>query len=357
MNLNNASGHPEIYAQIVSSLTSGVLATDAEGVIITANGAASLHLNVDPHHLASGQRLDQIPDASIPLLKLMDELRERKETVSRREVTINKPDGATVLGITASPLQGSEAFNGVIFLFLDITELRRLEKTAELNRQLAQIGELTAGVVHELRNPLSVVSGMAELLMRKSAEPDPVYTKAKTILAEAGQMEQLVSQFLSFAKPFTLKPEPCSPAEIVSRSLTLATPIAEKCGVTITCFGQDDLPEILADASKLAQALSNILRNAVEVSPSGKRVFFRATSVAGDIVFRVEDEGPGIHVEDGEDLFSAFFTKKAGGTGLGLSIVHRIITAHGGSITYGNIPDSGAYFEVVLPREIPAAAG
>lgn len=353
--MKNTSSHPAIYEQIVSSLSSGVLAVDAQGLVITANHAASVHLNVSPEFLAPGERLDAIPDASLPLMRLMDEMRDHLETVSRREVSVTAAEGTTVLGITASPLRGEEEFNGVIFLFLDITELRRLEKTAELNRQLAQIGELTAGVVHELRNPLSVISGMAELLMRKSVENDPVHNKSKTILTEAGQMEQLVSQFLSFAKPFSLKPEACIPQLIIDRSLTLAAPIAEECGVALESVTQDGLPEILADAPKLAQALSNILRNAVEVSPAGKRVLFR-TELAGDFIqFRVEDEGPGIHIEQGDDLFSAFFTKKTGGTGLGLSIVHRIITAHGGTITYGNMPDSGAWFEVLLPRDLPAS--
>lgn len=353
--MNSTSSHPAIYEQIVSSLSSGVLAVDAQGLVITANHAASVHLNVSAEYLAPGERLDAIPDASLPLMRLMDELRDHRETVSRREVTVTTPEGTTVLGITASPLQGEAEFNGVIFLFLDITELRRLEKTAELNRQLAQIGELTAGVVHELRNPLSVISGMAELLMRKSEENDPVNSKARTILTEAGQMEQLVSQFLSFAKPFSLKPEACNPQVIIDRSIALATPVAEQFRVTLEWDTQEGLPEILADPAKLSQALSNILRNAVEVSAAGKRVVLR-TALAGDsIVFRVEDEGPGIHIEEGDDLFSAFFTKKAGGTGLGLSIVHRIVTAHRGTITYGNIPNSGAWFEVLLPRDLTAS--
>jgi len=353
--MSEASSHPAIFEQIVSSLSSGVLAVDAQGLVITANKAAAVHLNVAAEFLAPGQRLDAIPDASLPLMRLMDELRDHLETVSRREVTVTTAEGTTVLGITASPLQGAQEFNGVIFLFLDITELRRLEKMAELNRQLAQIGELTAGVVHELRNPLSVISGMAELLIRKSVADDPVHSKARTILTEAGQMEQLVSQFLSFAKPFSLKPEACLPQTIIERSIALASPVAEQYRIALDCVTQDDLPEILADASKLAQALSNILRNAVEVSPAGKRVTFR-TSLAGDfILFRVEDEGPGIHLEEGDDLFSAFFTKKAGGTGLGLSIVHRIITAHGGTISYGNLPESGAFFEVLVPRDLTAS--
>lgn len=356
MLMPESSSHPAIYEQIVSSLASGVLAADADGIIITANAAASKHLNVASESLKPGMPLSAIPEASIPLIRLMDELRAHRETLSRREITLTTPEGMTVLGITVSPLQGPADFNGGIFLFLDITELRRLEKTAELNRQLAQIGELTAGVVHELRNPLSVISGMAELLIRKSVDDDPVHTKACTILSEAAQMEQLVSQFLSFARPFSLKPEPCSPAAVAERSVALATPVAETCKITLCCSVEAGLPEILGDLPKLAQAFSNILRNAVEVSPPGKVVNFSAAVSGEHIVFRIEDEGPGIHLEPGDDLFSAFFSKKAGGTGLGLSIVHRIISAHGGTITYGNNAEAGAYFEVLLPREAPAGS-
>lgn len=350
--MEQQTAHPAIFEQIVSSLASGVLAVDATGRILVANEAAARHLDVAPDCLTPGAALDDIPGAAEPLRRLLDELARHHAVVSRREATLSAPEGNKVLGISASPLQGPAAFNGVIFLFMDITELRRLERTAELNRQLAQIGELTAGVVHELRNPLSVISGMAELLLRKSVEQDPVHAKASTILAEAGQMEQLVSQFLSFAKPFELKPGPCMLADILERSRVLCAPLAEQSGVALHVEASGETPPLLADVSKMAQALSNILRNAVEVSPRGGRVDFGGRAEADQVIFRVDDEGPGIHLEAGDDLFSAFFTKKAGGTGLGLSIVHRIVTAHRGTITYGNNESGGAWFEVTIPRDL-----
>lgn len=345
--------HPEIYGQIVSSLSSGVIAVDAGGVIITANPAASRHLNLPGGELSSGISLNTLPDVAPPLMRLMEELQTGQHGVSRREVTIPSPDGDKVLGVSASLLQGPEAFNGAIFLFIDLTELRRLEKTAELNKQLAQIGELTAGVVHELRNPLSVIAGMAELLMRKSDDSDGVHRKAETILAEAGQMEQLVSQFLNFAKPFELKQALHSPMDVVERSVELAAPVAAHRGIELLVETRSGLPEILIDTPKMAQALSNILRNAVEISPQGATVRFGTQHVGDQIVFRIDDQGPGIHVGPEDDLFSAFFTKKEGGTGLGLSIVHRIVTAHEGTITYGNGERGGAWFEVHLPLNSP----
>lgn len=347
------SQHPAIFEQIVSSLSSGVIAVDASGAVITANLAASRHLDLAGTELAPGTRLDTLPGVAPPLVRLVQELREARHGVSRREVTISTPDGDRILGVTASLLQGPDEFNGAIFLFIDLTELRRLEKTAELNKQLAQIGELTAGVVHELRNPLSVIAGMAELILRKCADGDAYHGKAQTIFSEAGHMEQLISQFLSFAKPFELRQALCPPMEVVERSVELAAPLAAHRQVELLVETRSGLPEILVDSSKMAQALSNILRNAVEVSAPGAGVRFQTRHIGDRIVFRIEDRGPGIHVGENDDLFSAFFSKKEGGTGLGLSIVHRIVTAHEGAVTYGNVGDGGAWFEVSLPLNSP----
>lgn len=346
----------ELYEQILSSLSSGVLAVDAQGSVVTANPAAAHHLNVAADSLYPGQRLDAVPGAATSLLPLLEELRARERTVSRREVAVTTPEGQKVLGVTASPLQGEAGFHGAIFLFIDLTELRRLEKTAELNKQLAQIGELTAGVVHELRNPLSVIAGMSELLLRKSAPGDAVHAKAETIFNETRQMELLVGQFLSFAKPFELSQSLCSAADLLDRSVALVASLAGNKGVAVETTLALGLPELHVDPAKMAQALSNILRNAIEVSGAGSVVRIDVSSDSQRLLLRVSDEGPGIHVAEDDDLFSAFFSKKEGGTGLGLSIVHRIVTAHEGEVTYGNNDGGpGAWFEISLPLDIPGA--
>ena len=344
--------YSSIHEQIVSSLTSGVMAVDAMGEIITSNPAAGRHLNLTIDALVPGTSLDQIDGVS-PLADLLEEMRESPESVSRREVVLQSPDGPKVLGITASLLQGAAPFNGVIFLFIDLTRLRRLEKTADLNKQLAQIGELTAGVVHELRNPLSVISGMAELIQRKTDPEGTNHSKATTIHAEARQMELLIAQFLSFAKPFALDQAVCDPAIVSSRSAELTAPLAAHLNITLERTEAVPLPTILVDAPKLAQAVSNILRNAIEMSSEGGRVTLRTFVQDDKVCYRIDDAGPGIHLKEGEDLFSAFFTKKEGGTGLGLSITHRIVTAHEGTITYGNNEQGGAFFEISVPTEIP----
>jgi len=339
---------PSIADQALQSLTSGVLAMDADGVVLLANAAAGAFLGMD---LSPGARLSELPEAS-PFLEVVHEIMQSRQPLSRREIRIAAQDGVRKeLGLSASLLDGPKEFNGVIFLFTDMTERRALERSAELNRQLAQIGELTAGVVHELRNPVSVVSGMAELLLRRLDPADERREIVDTIFDEAKHLEESIAQFLGFARPFDLDIAYCSPETIAERALRLCDRPAVKKEVHLESLLEDDLPQMRADAGRAAQAIANLVCNAIDaVGPKGwVRLSVRRDDAA--IVFDVMDDGPGIDLAANEDLFSPFFTKKEGGTGLGLSIVHRIVTAHGGSVRYINRPEGGACFTVRMPIE------
>lgn len=349
-----SAGEPasqSVHEQIVASLTSGVIAVDKDAVILTLNPAASLYLNVPAESLHAGMALGECPPAE-QFLDLFHELQRGARPIHRREIEFEVNGVRRMLGVTASALQGPDSFNGVIFLFTDLSDVRNLERRAELNRQLAQIGELTAGVVHELRNPMSVISGMAELLIRRLGPEHQQTRQAEMIFQEAQQIEKLISQFLSFAKPFEAKLARCSAEAVAERALQLVERAANEKGVRLEARIEPGLPPFQADLYKLAQALGNLMRNAVEaIRGEDGLVCLIASLDESQIGFRVEDNGPGIHLNPGEDLLNPFFSKKEGGTGLGLSIVHRIITAHGGTIRYANRPEGGAAFEITLPIE------
>lgn len=342
------SATPSVYEQIVAGLSSGVLAVDQEARILTANAAAESILNMPSGSFAPGVFLDQVPAAQ-QFVELFHELARGGNTIQRREIDLEFANGRRILGVTASALQGMKHFSGVSFLFSDLSEVRNLERRAEINRQLAQIGELTAGVVHELRNPMSVISGMAELILRRLEADHPQRKQADLIFQEAAHIEQLITQFLSFAKPFEARLVRCTAELVVERALQLAARAAADKGVVLAQEVSPGLPQFQADPPKLAQALGNLLRNAVEAVPTGGTVTLIAQVEETRIAFQVEDNGPGIHLNPGEDLLNPFFSKKEGGTGLGLNIVHRIVTAHGGTVTYGNRPAGGAWFCAALP--------
>ena len=338
------------YEEIINSLASGVMAFDHDGRLLLANPAAAEQLEV-PFGSLNRHAAYEALGLPEPFVVALREVFTLHAPLSRREVILPQADGAKKeIGLSASLLKGPRAFNGAIFLFADITERRRLERAAELNRQLAQIGELTAGVVHELRNPLAVISGMTEVWQRKTEAGSPQWKCTETILTEAKNLERLISQFLGFAKPFELDRRVCLPAEIVERTFGLCQPRALKKGVSWTATTDPDLAECFVDSDKLAQALVNVVNNAIDaVAPAG-HVELRATRDGDALLFEIVDDGPGIHLQPGEDLFSPFFSKKEGGTGLGLAIAHRIVTGHRGSLSFTNRETAGACFRILIPE-------
>lgn len=347
---SESRGLPEsLYEQIIMSLASGVIAVDQEGVIVLTNPAARMQLGVPEDLLYAGAKIATLPGLA-HFGTLLEEIKTNGRPMARREISLDTSGGRRTVGMSAYPLQGPSDFNGAIFLFMDLSEIRRLEQAAELNRQLAQVGELTAGIVHELRNPISVISGMGELLARQLGEAPPFQRRALAIVKEASQVEQLIGQFLSFSRPFEIEKTHCSAEEVVDRARQLCQKLAHDKGVTIETAVSAACGQLELDSGKIAQALANLLRNGIEVSPSGTAVRLAAHEGNGEVVFCVQDSGTGIHLKPGEDPFTPFFSRKEGGTGLGLSIVHRIVTAHRGKIQYGNVESSGALFEIHIPQ-------
>lgn len=341
----------DLNEQIVNSLTSGVVVVDAEGVVLTANEAAREHLGLSPSELTVGTPLLGYPPAAA-FARLFENVRETGLGMSRQTVQVDVADAESKeLGITLSPLDGPDAFNGVIFLFINMTEIRRLERAAEVNRQLASIGELTAGVVHELRNPLTIIRGRAELLLRKLESDESTLKSVQAILGETKTLENLIGQFLGFAKPFQLSKTACRAEQIVERSFALCQRRADNKGVSLAWECQGEIGPLTLDAEKMCQAISNIVNNAIDAVDSTGNVHLTIFQDGAHVRFDVQDNGPGIKIGKNEDLFSPFFSRKRDGTGLGLSIVQKIVTAHGGKVSYTCGETGGTTFKIVVPRE------
>jgi len=349
---DEAGHHGEDYhSHVLDALASGVLALDLDGRVVAANEAACAHLGIGPHALAPGARLEKVPRLET-MAPFFEQVLKSGEPLERQELLLDTgEEDRKEIGLSAAPLMIDDAIRGVVFLFTDMTVRRKFERAAEINRQLAALGELTAGVVHELRNPMSVISAMAEILMRKLSEADERYAAAETIFREAGSVEKAISQFLGFARPYDVHPVHCTPEEIAGRATQLCSRRADKHGVNLRCEIEADLPGMQADVGRAAQALANIINNGIDAAGQGGAASLTVRREGSEIVFEITDTGPGIQLKSGEDVFKPFFTLKEGGTGLGLAIVHRIITAHNGSVRHFNPPEGGASFEVRLPLE------
>ncbi|MCH8226220.1 MAG: carbamoyl-phosphate synthase (glutamine-hydrolyzing) large subunit, partial [Chloroflexi bacterium] len=280
-------------------------------------------LNLSEEDLDSTPNFADLPGMA-PFVRMVEEVTRTGEAIDRSEVMLGETALAMKeIGVSVAPLPGAAEYNGSVLLFSNMTDRRRLERAADLNKQLLSLGELAAGVVHQLRNPLTIITGRAELLLRQLEDPSEK-SSAESILHEAEIIANSIATFLRFAKPFEFRPRRCEGAHVFDWAVQRCRGYAEEKGVTIVRVPPDDLELLHLDAERCGEAVGNILLNAVDAVEENGRVELSARQERGMTIFRVVDDGPGVMVADGEDVFSPFFTTKRDGTGLGLSIAQRI---------------------------------
>jgi signal transduction histidine kinase len=234
---------------------------------------------------------------------------------------------------------------------------RRLEQAQEEARRserLAALGQLSAGLAHELRNPLAVIKGSAETLIRKLANTDPITTEmASYISSEVNRMNALVTRFLDFARPHKLQQHTEQIPPLIERALKAARERWPDAKVEVERQFAPDLPEVKLDGDLVERVFTNLALNAYEaMGPAGGKLHVSAVPSSGGkrgVEITFQDTGPGIPAELQEQIFNPFFTTKEAGVGLGLSIVSKIVDDHRGSIRVTSEPGKGACFTVLLP--------
>jgi signal transduction histidine kinase len=235
---------------------------------------------------------------------------------------------------------------------------RRLEQAQEEARRserLAALGQLSAGLAHELRNPLAVIKGSAETLTRKLASTDPITTElAGYISSEVNRMNALVTRFLDFARPHQLEQRQEQILPLIERSLKAAHDRWPDAKVEVERNFAANLPQVIMDGDLMERVFTNLALNAYEAmgSAGGRLRVTAAPSSDGKrgVEITFQDSGPGIPPELREQIFNPFFTTKETGVGLGLSIVSKIVDDHRGWIRVASEPGKGACFQVYLPE-------
>jgi len=235
---------------------------------------------------------------------------------------------------------------------------RRLEQAQEDARRserLAALGQLSAGLAHELRNPLAVIKGSAETLMRKLVSTDPIATEmAGYISSEVNRMNALVTRFLDFARPHKLEKRKEQIPPLIERALKSARDRWPDAKVEVERLFAPDLPKVLLDGDLIERVFTNLVLNAYEAMGSGGGKLRVAAVPSSDgkraVEITFQDSGPGIPAELRGQIFNPFFTTKETGVGLGLSIVSKIVDDHRGCIRLISEPGKGACFQVFLPE-------
>lgn len=227
----------------------------------------------------------------------------------------------------------------------------RLKLEERLNRaeKLSSIGEMTAGISHEIRNPLGIIKSSADLLKKKMSKLDPSNSIPDIIIEESNRLNNIITDFLNFARPKELNLTTCHINNIIDKNLSFLALQTKKNNLVIEKICEENVPQMTADSDMLYQAFLNIFINAMQAMPKGGNIFVQIKYKNNRIKVIVEDEGEGIADDVKKKIWDPFFTTKEQGTGLGLGIVKNIIEAHGGTIKLNNRSDGGAKATVGLP--------
>jgi len=228
-------------------------------------------------------------------------------------------------------------------------ERLRLEEQLRRAEHLSSLGEMVAGVSHEIRNPLGIIRNSAELLKKKMSGTDSSNSIPDVIVEEASRLNNIITDFLNYAKPRDPDLMPCQVFEVIEKNITFLATQMEEQGYLIEKNCGNNLPEIMADPDMLYQAFLNIFINAMQAMPHGGKIDIEIRSSGNNIIILFEDEGGGVPKDLLAKIWDPFFTTKEKGTGLGLGIVKKIIESHEGGVWIENKSAGGARVTVELP--------
>jgi len=338
----------ETAAHLLSrNLPTGVLSVGADQKIVELNdsGREILRVAGDLHARDYAPALASIPDFQA----LIGEVFENRKPVGRREIRWTAAGEPRSFGVTVIPAEGADGrFLGVLALFTDLTEMRKLEARVALTRHLSDLGQVSAGAAHEFRNAAAAIDGFADLALRS---PQRAGEHLKAIRREAQEMSRVTSDFLLFARPEGFSPEPVDLVAVAAAAA--AETEAAFPGVVVARRGS--FPAILGSEVLLRRALVNLLRNGVEATAPERRgepdaIFLEGSRADGEIFLAVGDRGEGVAAAQREEIFLPFYSTKPRGSGFGLAIVARIAELHGGTVEVGPRDGGGALFTLRLPE-------
>ncbi|MGQ9557857.1 MAG: PAS domain-containing sensor histidine kinase [Desulfurispora sp.] len=342
----------QISQFVMENTNNGIIMLNDRLQITVFNQAAEKICGI-PAYQAVGQRCGQVFDFLEEEFLPVKSFREDREYHDVELDVVFHGEPRTILCDTYIIKNDLSEKTGVILLFRDFTEQKKLEQAAREREKMAVVGQMSAGIAHEIRNPLTVIKGFAQMLQMKYQQPE-IKEYASLILTECESAIKVLHDFLQVARP---KQPELMPTDINSLVADMATIIASQAflqGVTVYFQPAVSLPESMVDPGLIKQVLLNLCRNALEALEeiADRGVLHLSTYLdqkrnMNCIV--IKDNGPGIPAEAMSRVGMPFFTTKPQGTGLGISISRAIIESHGGEITCQSSPNRGTVFTICLP--------
>ncbi|MCC6713028.1 MAG: PAS domain S-box protein [Candidatus Dadabacteria bacterium] len=331
-----------LHEYILQSLTSGVITLDLQGKIISVNKTGLEILGIGSESEIYGKHLGDYMSGLY-----FEDLVARK----REQMLYTTPGGGKLtLGFSSSGLKDPEGTTqGYIIIFQDLTEVKELEDRLRTSEKMALLGQLAAGLAHELRNPLSAISGAVEILSAEVKPTEENLRLSRMATQEVERLNLLVEDFLILTMPIQRLTTSVDLGLIVADTAESFVKTIRRSNIEIINEVQTGI-YVQADSYKLKQALWNLLTNSVDAMPVGGSIAIESSVEDGSVTIEITDEGKGIDERLISRIFDPFFTTKEVGTGLGLAIVQKVIEGYNGKINVVSSRGKGATFVITLPR-------
>jgi two-component system sensor histidine kinase AtoS len=346
---------------ILASLATGLVTVDLDGRVVTLNPAAELMTGFFSGEVR-GRYCTEVFAHTPDLAELLMETLASRAPVPGVTLSLRRRNGRGVpVEFSAAPLRGGEGKElGVIGVFRDLTRVRQLEDRLRRSDRLAAIGELAAGLAHEIKNPLTSLLTFSRHLSRRFEDPEFRQKFLSVVPRELERINGIVERLLELARPAPLAFKPLRLSALLERVLELYGDRLDAQGVRVSREWRRDVPAVWADQEALYRVFVNLVANALDAMPRGGTLALRvgwseADVLAGPraggrrVAVEVEDTGVGIDAAVIDRVFNPFFSTKEGGTGLGLALTQKIVEDHGGAIDVRSAPGAGALFRIVLP--------
>jgi PAS domain S-box-containing protein len=356
---------------ILASLPSGLVTVDLDGRVVTLNPAAELITGFFAGE-AAGRYCTEVFAQTAELGEILMETLATRAPIAPVPVTLRRRNGGGLpIEFSTSPLRGRDGKElGAVGVIRDLSLVRALEGRLRRSDRLAALGELAAGLAHEIKNPLTSLLTFSRHLPRRFEDRGFRERFQRVVPGELERINAIVDRLLELARPSTIEVSLVRLPALLDRAVELFANEIEAQGIRVTRQYGRDVPPIHADEEALYRAFVNLVGNALEAMPAGGRLTIRAytagveawrptatTAGVRGVTVEVEDSGTGIPAAAGDRIFNPFYTTKERGTGLGLALTHKIVEDHGGTIDFRSGPGAGTTFRVALPlRPSPPAS-
>ena len=319
-------------SQVISSLSSGIISIDSKINITAYNDKALTLLGIDTTNIKD-VRLSEVLDFKMIGI---DQTLSNGITVLDKEIDFVCNDSKSKpLSLSVTPLtKETDSYDGAVIQIRDLSDIKKLEELVSRSEKLAAVGELAAGIAHEIRNPLSSIRGFTQFLGRGFGPESSEKECSDIVIKEIDRINNVVSDLICFSNPMKPDFQPIDINRLITHTLRLVEADAKAQKIIVDTELKTNLPEISIDEGQITQALLNILLNAMQATGmEGRLKITTALIMEGtQILVSVEDDGPGISGDVKGRIFDPYFTTHENGTGLGLPIVHKIVESHEGTL-------------------------